>query len=254
MPGGEEPGRFTDVRCVDETGSTNADLLALARAGAPEGVVIVTGYQHRGRGRRGRSWTAPAGSALLASVLLRPPLAPATAQLATVAAALAATDACREVAGVRPALKWPNDLVIDGPDGATVKLAGILAESLVKGERLAAVVVGMGCNLTAAPPGATCLQDLAGRPVDRDELLASWLHHLDQRYPSLSQDDVLLDDYRRHCTTLGRTVRVELGDETLEGVAEEVTREGHLRVHTPAGPREVTAADVHHLRSVARPY
>lgn len=248
MPGGEELGRFADVRWLEETGSTNADLVSLARLGAPEGVVIVTDHQRRGRGRRGRTWTAPPGSALLVSVLLRPPLAPAAAQLVTMAAALAAVDACGEVAGVDPGLKWPNDLVVDNPDGSTAKLAGLLAESLVKGNRLAAVVVGMGCNLRAAPTGAAYLDDLAGRPVGRDELLASWLNHLEMRYPSPSGASALLDNYRRRCTTLGRTVRVVLADETFEGRAGDVTAYGHLLVETAIGTREVTAADVHHVR------
>ena len=247
VPGGEEPGRFADVRRVDETGSTNADLLLLARSGASEGVVVVTGHQRSGRGRRGRTWLAPPGSALLASVLLRPALGPEAAHLVTVAAALAAVDACHEVAGVDLGLKWPNDLVVD-IDGATSKLAGLLAESLVEGDRLAAVVVGMGCNLTTAPPGAVCLDDLAGRAVDRDELLASWLAHLDRRYPSPSRVGALLDDYRRRSTTLGRTVRVELTGETFEGRAIDVTEAGHLMVETAAGRREVTAGDVVHLR------
>jgi BirA family biotin operon repressor/biotin-[acetyl-CoA-carboxylase] ligase len=248
VPGGEELGRFADVRWLKETSSTNADLVALARLGTPEGVVIVTDHQRRGRGRRGRTWTAPPGSALLASVLLRPPLPPVAASLATVAAALAAADACRDVAGVIAGLKWPNDLVVDDRGGTAAKLAGLLAESLVEGKRLVAVVVGMGCNLKVAPAGAACLDDLAGRPVDRDELLASWLDHLEMRYPSPSGAGALLDDYRRRCTTLGRTVRVELADETFEGRAGDVTAYGHLLVETAIGTREVTAADVHHVR------
>ena len=253
MPGHEQPGRFVDVRRRDETYSTNADVLSLAREGAPEGVVVVTDHQRAGRGRRGRTWTAPPGSALLASVLVRPALAPAAAQLVTMAAALAAGDACHEVAGVDPGLKWPNDLVVDEAQGAAAKLAGLLAESLVEGNRLAAVVVGMGCNISAAPAGAACLEDLAGHPVDRDELLASWLGHLDRRYPSPSGADLLLDDYRRRCTTLGRAVRVELEAETFEGRALDVTENGHLVVETAAGRRVVAVGDLVHLRGVSRP-
>jgi BirA family biotin operon repressor/biotin-[acetyl-CoA-carboxylase] ligase len=250
MPEGGEPGRFVDVRRRDETGSTNADLLALAREGAPEGVVVVTDHQREGRGRRGRSWTAPPGSALLASVLLRPALAPAAAQLVTMAAALAAGDACRQVAGVYPGLKWPNDLVVTTPEGTAAKLAGLLAESIVKGDHLAAVVVGMGCNITTAPAGAVCLEDLAGRPVERDELLASWLACLEARYPSSSRASALLDDYRRRCTTLGREVRVALAGESFQGRALDVDKRGHLMLETTAGRRTVAAGDVVHLRTV----
>ncbi len=249
MPASGEPGRFADVRWRDEADSTNADLLFLARAGAPEGVVVVTDYQRSGRGRRGRSWMAPAGGALLASALLLPALAPKAAPLVPWAAALPAADACGEVAGVHPGLKWPNDLVVEGV-GTTAKLAGLLAESLVEGDRLVAVVVGMGCNLSAAPAGAVHLEDLAGRPVDRDELLASWLAHLEKHYPTPSRAGPLLGDYRRRCTTLGRTVRVEMEGETFAGRAVDVTADGHLVVETVTGRREVAAGDVVHLRPV----
>src|SRR5215218_8824381 len=146
--------RFDDVRQVAETDSTNSRLLDEARAGAPEGVVLVADHQTAGRGRLG-------------SVLLRPDVPPGRAHLVTMAAGLAASDACEAVAGVRPGLKWPNDLVIDD-----AKLAGLLAESVVEGDALRALVVGMGLNVTAAPAeGATSLADLTGARVDRRPLL-----------------------------------------------------------------------------------
>lgn len=252
MPARGETGPFADVRWRDETGSTNADVLALARSGAPEGVVVATRFQRSGRGRHRRTWVAPPGTALLASVLLRPDLGPEAAQLATMAAALAGADACREVAGVEPALKWPNDLVVEDARGAMAKLAGLLGESLVEGERLAAVVVGMGCNLTAAPAGAVDLQKLAGRGIEAGDLLASWLEHLRARYPTASRAGALLDDYRPRCATLGRTVRVELADEVLEGQAVDVTVEGHLVVESAAGRRTVVVGDVVHLRGTLK--
>ena len=102
--------RFADVRWVGETGSTNTDALALARDGAPEGVVLVADHQTAGRGRLGRTWEAPPGASLLVSVLLRPPAAVADA--VTMAAGVAMAEAVAEVAGVDARLKWPNDLVV----------------------------------------------------------------------------------------------------------------------------------------------
>ena len=308
-PGGESGrrvGRFTDIRHLEATDSTNADVAALARTGAPEGVVVVTRYQRAGRGRRGRIWTAPAGSALLASVLLRPVLVPSVAPLVGLAAGVAAVEACADVAGVFPSLKWPNDVVVETPSGTgtvapaagtqsgtaigtgTGKLAGLLAESLVEGDRLAAVVVGMGCNLrrvpgpearilerrggsavtsvqngssplsplsppppVPAPPGAAYLEDLAGRSVDRDDLLYAWLARLDRWCTTLEArggEHAVAAAYRRHCTTLGELVRVELADGALQGRAVEVTEQGHLVVATHAGRRVVAAGDVVHLR------
>ncbi|MBW3547081.1 MAG: biotin--[acetyl-CoA-carboxylase] ligase [Actinobacteria bacterium] len=257
LPEGE-PARFGDVRRRERTDSTNREVLDLARAGAPEGVVVVADHQSAGRGRRGRAWVAPPGTALMASVLLRPVMDPGSAHLAVACVALAAAEACEEVAGVRPALKWPNDLVVDDDDaGGSGKLAGILAETLVDGSRLDAVVVGMGLNLVrspAPPAGAVFLEDLAGGAVDREQLLRAWLDRLDRRYPSLAGPAgrrALVDDYRRCCATLGRRVRVALDEGTLEGRAVGLTGAGHLVVETAGGRHQVGAGDVVHLRTVA---
>lgn len=255
LPEGET-ARFGDVRRRERTDSTNREVLDLARAGAPEGVVVVADHQTAGRGRRGRAWVAPPGTALMASVLLRPAMEPGAAHLAVACVALAAAEACEAVAGVRPALKWPNDLVVDDAGGGTGKLAGILAETLVDGSRLDAVVVGMGLNVarTPEPPaGAVFLEDLAGGAVDREALLRAWLDRLDRRYPLLGAPagrQALLDDYRRRCATLGRRVRVALDDGALEGRAVGLTGAGHLVVEAAGGRHEVGAGDVVHLRTV----
>ncbi len=138
---------FGDVRWVDQTGSTNRDLLEAAREGAAEGVVLVADHQTAGRGRLGRRWEAPPGSSLLVSILTRPAVCLTRVNDVTMAVAVAAAEACREVAGVAPRLKWPNDLVLE-VDGATRKVGGILAESIVEGDRLEALVVGLGLNVT----------------------------------------------------------------------------------------------------------
>jgi BirA family biotin operon repressor/biotin-[acetyl-CoA-carboxylase] ligase len=233
--------RFDDVRWVDETDSTNSRLLDEARAGAAEGVVLVADHQTAGRGRLGRRWEAPPGSSLLVSVLLRPDVPLRRAHLVTMGAGLAAAEACEEVAGVRPDLKWPNDLLV-----GDAKLAGLLAESVVEGERLQALVVGMGLNLSVAPEGATALADHAGRPVERRPLLDAWLARLDSRLDAL---DGVLADYRPRCATLGREVRVERpagGD--LTGTAVDVTDAGHLVVEGGGGRVEVAVGDVVHVR------
>ncbi|MDQ3148170.1 MAG: biotin--[acetyl-CoA-carboxylase] ligase [Actinomycetota bacterium] len=244
--------RFDDVRRVAETDSTNTRLLELARAGGPAGVVLVADHQSAGRGRLGRRWEAPPGSALLVSVLLRPELALGRAHLLSMAAALAASDACDALAGLRPPLKWPNDLVVEEAQG-TLKLAGLLAESLVDGGELRAVVLGMGLNIDAAPAeGAAALNDHRepGRPpVGRDALLASWLAHLS---PWLDGLESVLAAYRPRCSTLGRPVRVELADRSFEGRALDVTDDGHLLVETADGVREVTVGDVVHVRVTDR--
>lgn len=215
-------GEF-EVRRFPSIDSTNRYLLDEARTGAPEGLVAVADHQTAGRGRLGRTWEAPPGSALLCSVLLRPDLPVERLHLAVAVVALAARDAL----GGRPALKWPNDLLLEDR-----KLAGVLAEA-----DLPAVVVGIGINLTWAPPGAAHLGDDA----DREAVLSALLSSLAGLYGDWS---VVAERYAAECSTVGRRVRVELADETFEGVASAVTPEGHLVVDG----RTVTAGDVVHLR------
>src|SRR5439155_18288114 len=129
--------KIWDVRRHADLDSTNRQAADLARAGAPEGVVVVADHQTAGRGRLGRAWEAPPGSSLLMTVLLRPALDAARLHLVTMAVALAAADACAEAAGFAPALQWPNDLVVQDR-----KLAGIIAEACVEGSAPPRAAVG----------------------------------------------------------------------------------------------------------------
>lgn len=243
--------RFAALRWVETIESTNAALLADARAGAPEGAVLVADHQSAGRGRLGRRWEAPPGSSLLVSVLLRPPLGVEHAHLTTVATALAASDAVDELVGFRPRLKWPNDLVVDDR-----KLAGILAEAVVTGPRLDAVVVGMGLNVNWPEPfseEATACNLVAGHDVDRAALLVRFLERLDEHYGALREAggrQLVVAAARRLSATLGRRVRVELpAGEVIEGRAVDITADGNLLVEaTPGRLRRIAVGDVVHLR------
>ena len=238
------------VEWVSETGSTNADLLALARRGSESNRVLVADYQSAGRGRRGRTWGAAPDSSLLFSVLTRPGIAAATAHLVTNALALGALETCDSLAGVRPGLKWPNDLVL-----ADRKLAGVLAESVVAGDRLNAVVVGMGLNVRtgAAPPeaaeSAVALEDVCGAIVDREDLLAGVLTRFSHWMGGIEnpgKQAALMAAVRQESATLGRRVSVELGDGTvLEGLAEDLDERGALLLEDG---RRVVVGDVVHLR------
>jgi BirA family biotin operon repressor/biotin-[acetyl-CoA-carboxylase] ligase len=242
-----------EVRRFASVDSTNRYLLDEARAGAPEGVVAVADHQDAGRGRQGRVWTAPQGSSLLVSVLLRPALAPDRLMLVTMAAGVALAEAVEQVAGFAVALKWPNDLVVRDR-----KLAGLLAEADVPAgaARPAAVVVGAGCNVQwdVFPPelaaSATACNLEAGHPVDRDAVLTAFLERLDARYGAL---DGVAEAYRARLGTLGRRVRVELGTgaagRTVVGRAAGIDGSGRLLVDADDGGRhELTAGDVFHLR------
>ena len=244
--------RFRDVSVLDEVGSTNTELMERARAGAPEGVVVVADHQSAGRGRLGRTWSAESGTALLVSILLRPPLPITEVPLVLMAAGLAACDGVEAAAGFRPRLKWPNDLVVDDR-----KLAGLLTES--SGGDDPAVVLGLGLNVSAGayPPElaaeATSCQDEVGRPVDRADVLVGLLTALEARYAAVLRAggrSATLAAYRSDSATLGRRVRVDLTTgPPLEGQATRLADDGELVVVDDQGAEHlVNVGDVKHLR------
>jgi BirA family biotin operon repressor/biotin-[acetyl-CoA-carboxylase] ligase len=241
-------GLWRDVTVVPQTGSTNADLLERARAGAAEGLVLVAEEQTAGRGRLGRTWSAPAGAALTFSVLLRPAGVPPTRLgWLPLLTGVAVAAAVRDQAGVPASLKWPNDVLV-----GERKLAGILAEA--HGD---AVVVGVGLNVTLSRaelpvPTATSLLIEDAASTDRAALLAAILTELAQRYRTWRAGPdapELRADYLRWSATVGREVRVELpGGAQLSGTAEDVDEVGRLVVRAPGHLVRVGAGDVVHVR------
>lgn len=244
--------RFSDIRRFDEIDSTNRYLMAQARAGAPEGVVAVADVQTAGRGRLGRQWTAPPGSSLLVSLLVRPDLEATRAHLVTLAAGVGACEAVFLTAGFAPSLKWPNDLIVGDR-----KLAGMLSEADLRDGRLDALVVGIGINVnwTDFPDEivatATACNVVAGGPVDREALLHALLGRFEAWYDTLAGPDgdrAVLGAYRDRCATLGREVRVELAGGTVTGRAVNVSDDGHLLVDTGHDTTELAVGDVVHVR------
>jgi BirA family biotin operon repressor/biotin-[acetyl-CoA-carboxylase] ligase len=236
---------------TESTGSTNADLLELARSGAPEGSVVVAGEQTAGRGRLGRSWVSAPGTGLWFSVLVR--MAPSRERgILPLIAGVAVAQAARRH-GVAASLKWPNDVVMDGDalDGSPGprKLAGILSET--DGDD--AVVIGIGVNVSQAAadlpvPAATSLL-LEGAVVSRDDLLIDILTVLHEQLADLRREGgaFVMDTYRALCLTIGREVDVTLpSGERLAGRAIGVGDDGQLHVRTEQKTVSVAAGDVVH--------
>ncbi|MCF8526629.1 MAG: biotin--[acetyl-CoA-carboxylase] ligase [Candidatus Nanopelagicales bacterium] len=241
---------------VDVTGSTNADVEALARAGASEGTSVVADQQTAGRGRLDRTWESPRGGGLWVSVLLRPGDVPADRlPWLPLAAGLAVTDALLDACSVRAELKWPNDIVAiaaacGGSEGPR-KLGGVLS-IVVPGDEGMGVILGIGVNVNMGSadlpsPRATSVL-LEGGRVDRGELLAALLQALAARVEQWRQGDpVLVTDYRTRCTTIGRHVDVELpGSAVLTGIVTGIDDGGHLLVSDGESTTTITAGDVIH--------
>jgi len=248
------PGRlWRDVTVVAETGSTNSDLLAAARAGAPEGTVLAAEVQTAGRGRLDRRWICPPRAALSFSVLLRPDGIPAVARgWIPLLAGVAVAAGLRAQAGLDARLKWPNDVLVGG-----AKIAGILAEQA--GD---AIVLGTGINVTTRRselpvPHATSVV-LAGAAPDRERLLVAVLGELETWYRRWvaavaagpgGDPAGLRAEYLRLSATVGQQVRVSMpGGKLVSGRAGDVDATGRLVVGTASGPVPVSAGDVVHVR------
>jgi BirA family biotin operon repressor/biotin-[acetyl-CoA-carboxylase] ligase len=278
-------GLWRDIEVVESTGSTNADLLARALRGEPEGTVLATEHQQAGRGRMGRTWTTPPRAALTFSLLVRPAQVPAARRgWLPLLTGVAVTEAITRVTGVPAKLKWPNDVLAstgqpgegqpgegqpgEGQPGesrpATGKLVGILAEAAAD-----AIVVGIGVNVSTEPgelpergPGALPATSLliAGaraEALDRGPLLLAILAAFEHWYLAWrdANGDPEASGLRQRYTelsgTIGRHVRAELpGGQALSGPAVGVDADGRLLVgsSTGTGTVSVAAADVVHLR------
>ncbi len=216
------------------TGSTNDNALLAARSGAPHGSLFVADQQTAGRGRRANIWLAAPGESLLFSVLLRPQLELAQTSALTLAVGLALRDAIAPLLTEFVHLKWPNDLYVSDK-----KLAGILVESQLQGERLQAVVVGVGLNVSTRnfPPEiaarATSLALLGAGDVEREPLLQAVLNAMALRVDAYQRTGVagILDELNAADALRDRSVRVD----AQQGVGRGIDEQGRLLLEDGAG-------------------
>lgn len=271
--------RLGRVVVVDRSSSTSAELADAVRADPrawPDRSVLVADHQEAGRGRRGRTWTTPRGTAVTMSVVLRPVIPADRWGWLALAAGLAVAEAVEELTGVRAGVKWPNDVVVPGGGsdevpgwGTSRKVAGVLGE-VVPTEAGPVAVVGIGVNVRQRPEDlpvawASSLAQVAGRAgrsgtaraPGREEVAAAVLRALlglDDAWRATGGDAAvsgLAERCAAACTTLGARVRVELpGGASVDGVARSLSADGSLEVVDGAGGvRTVLAGDVHHVRA-----
>ncbi len=233
--------------------STNTAALSAAAAGALEGSVFLAEEQTAGRGRGGHDWLSERSVGIYASVLLRPPLAPADVLVLSLLAGLAVADAVAETSGHRPDLRWPNDLLFAGR-----KFCGILIELTAEATRLRHVVVGIGVNVNQvsfpAPlqDAATSLRLETSHPSSRVMLAAAILKALDREYrrlaaaPTETRPELIRRFEAASSTARGCRVRVE-DEGGYEGVTDGLDDRGFLRVRTATGVRTVLSGSVRPL-------
>jgi len=230
-------------------GSTNTAAMAAAAEGAPEGTVFLAEEQTAGRGRGANTWQSQRSTGIYCSVILRPALPPSEILVLSLAAGLAVRAAIQQVdARVKPDLKWPNDVLIDGK-----KVCGILTEMNAEATRVRYIVVGIGLNVNQRnfpkELGATSLHLVTGSEWSRVELVAALLKSLDREYRQLVDDtdaraSILLRFGEASSCVQGKAVRIEENGSTFEGTTEGLDSRGFLRVKTPHGMQTVLSGTV----------
>lgn len=239
-----------DIRVFEETSSTNDVVEKLARDGVREGAVVFAESQTKGRGRLGRKWISPGRKGLWFSVLLRPDLRPQETTQLTVASATALRRAIESETGLKPEIKWPNDILVGGK-----KVAGILTELSAELDRVKHVILGIGVdvNLDAAEfpaelkKTATSLSIERGEIVSRAELAVTVLRELDEDYARICgrKFAAVADEWEENCMTIGKEVTVQIGSRKVRGRAESLDDAGALLLRTEHGRLEpITGGDV----------
>ena len=231
-------------------GSTNNVTRELAAQGAPEGTLVIADEQTAGKGRLGRRWLAPPGTSLLISLLFRPDLAVHQAQRLTMICSLAVVEAIETVTGLTAAIKWPNDIVVQGK-----KVGGILTELGATSERLDYAVVGLRLNVNLDFGAGEAMEELAatatslsqelGREVSRLALLWRILENVESRYQRLGAGELPHGEWASRLITLHNHIVVDTPQGAVEGWAEGVDADGALILRTNSGERQrVLAGDV----------
>ena len=237
--------------CLAETTSTNADAFRLADDGAEEGTAVIADAQSGGKGRRGRVWSSPAGVNLYCSVVLRPAIMPHEAPQLTFLSAVAVARAIELTTILKPEIKWPNDLLLNGR-----KVAGLLNEMSAETDGINFVILGIGINLNmtlAQFPAdlrtpATSLLMEQGCPVNRAQFAAAMLGELDRLYADFLRHGFgpVRDEWQQRCNANGREVIVSEGDvETVRGMFHGIDGDGAMLVRLPDGTVErILSGDV----------
>ena len=237
----EFPSHEHRIHHFPEIGSTMDPARDLAREGVDDGTIVIAEAQTQGRGRLNREWVSPRGGIYL-TMILRPGIAPPHAPLANLMASVAVATGIRELYGLKAAVKWPNDVLINGK-----KVCGILAEMESGIDTVKFINIGIGINANTDVPEfahtATSLSEAMGRNISRQEYLRALLLEIDRRADSLT-DMSMLEEWKDLSATLNRDVRIVASDGEIAGLAVDVDRTGALILRQKDGSlRKIVAGD-----------
>jgi BirA family biotin operon repressor/biotin-[acetyl-CoA-carboxylase] ligase len=231
------------LRYLEVTSSTQDVAREMADHGAPEGTVVIAGTQQSGRGRLGRSWLSPEGG-LATSIILRPAMS--TVSLLPAISALAVFHTIKGL-GIEAGIKWPNDILIGGR-----KVCGILIEHGLTNGIVCYSIMGIGINInfdTGQYPEiagfATSLSVQLGHDLPVGQVALRLYTELEYFYLRSEKPDLILGEWAANMNTMGRRVKVQSGNSTIEGVAEAINGSGHLVLRLDDGSvQEIVAGDV----------
>lgn len=242
-----------EIFFYEKVGSTNTVASNLAEQVA-EGTVIIADTQEKGRGRLGRVWVSPPGENIYMSIILQPQIETKDATLITIMAAVASANALRKTTGLNISIKWPNDLMCHER-----KIGGILTELKTDQKGILFSVIGIGINVNTdidtfpedVREIATSVKNETGKLFSREEIIAEILNEINNWYMILKamKREVLLAEWQRLTSTLGKEVIVVIGQETYKGFAEAIDDEGMLILRLPSREmKRIHSGDVTVLR------
>lgn len=235
-----------EVYFYDEIDSTNTQAKRLAEEGAPSGTLVVSDFQSKGKGRRGRAWESPKASAIYMTLMIRPQIPPERASMLTLVMGLSVVQAIRNVLKLETSIKWPNDVVLNKK-----KLVGILTEMNAQMDYIEYLVIGIGINANMEhfprelQDKATSLQIEMGHPVNRAELVAETMKCFEENYEVFekTQDlSGLIEPYHAVLANFGQPVRVLQPGNEYSGIARGINARGELLVERENGSVEAVYA------------
>ncbi len=236
------------IHIAREVDSTNSWAFREAMRGATEGEVFLAEAQRSGRGRMGRGWFSPPGKNIYLSVILKPKLPPGRVPLLGLCAAVAVAETLQGL-GLRPEIKWPNDVLLDRR-----KVSGILAEARTEADRVIFVILGIGLNVNMAEEDLP--EDLRGiatsvaihlqRRFPRNVLVGELLGRLESLYLKLKEGRIteVLSRWEGYSPIKGREVAIEVFGDEIRGIVQGIDEDGALMLLTPQGPKRVVAGDL----------
>ncbi len=234
---------------LDETGSTNIDAKRYAEEGEPHGTTVVAEKQNAGRGRRGKYWESPPGSAIYMTIMLKPDFEPDKASMLTLVMALSVAQAITEATGLKAGIKWPNDVVVNKK-----KVCGILTELDAETDYIRHVVIGVGINVNNAAPEefpeeirqtATSLRIESGTGFSRAELLRHVLERFEENYDTFVTTldlRLLIEAYSQYLLNLNAEVNVLDPKGSYTGIARGISTTGELLVEKENGEMKTVYA------------